>query len=99
MADPMKLAIVALELCNSKHEQDGRTKIPLDEIAEELYVIKEDIQTAFHKLVAEGIISDDGDYDHMNYSTDNAALIEMLLELLNKRTTDIEKHKKTTITY
>ncbi|MFX0115430.1 MAG: hypothetical protein ACFFB3_12850 [Candidatus Hodarchaeota archaeon] len=82
MADPKKLAIVALELANSKHEQDGRRKIPLEEIAEELYVRKEDIQAAFDHLVDEGIIFDDGDRDHMNYSDGMNELIEFLKKMV-----------------
>jgi hypothetical protein len=83
MPDPKKLAIVALELANSKHEQDGRMKIPLDEIARELYVRKEDIQAAFDHLVEEGIIFDDGDRDHMNYSDGMDELIKVIKEMAN----------------
>ncbi|MFX0115097.1 MAG: hypothetical protein ACFFB3_11165 [Candidatus Hodarchaeota archaeon] len=87
MPDPKKLAIVALELANSKHEQDGRIKIPLDEIAKELYVRKEDIQAAFDHLVEEGIIFDDGDRDHMNYSDEMDELIRFLKKRVNAPTT------------
>ncbi|MFW9914634.1 MAG: hypothetical protein ACFFGZ_03400 [Candidatus Thorarchaeota archaeon] len=88
MVDFKKLAIVALELANSKHDQDGRVKIPLEEIAEELYVQKEDIQAAFDHLVEEGIIFDDGDRDHMNYSSDEVEdLIRVLKEMVSIPTT------------
>ncbi|MHA2273497.1 MAG: hypothetical protein ACXACI_16705 [Candidatus Hodarchaeales archaeon] len=87
MVDFKKLAIVALELCNSKHDQDGRVKIPLEEIAEELYVQKEDIQAAFDHLVEEGIIFDDGDRDHMNYSDGMDELIRLLKEMVTVPTT------------
>lgn len=80
MVDPKKLAVVALELCTSKHEEDGRMKIPLEEIAEELHVMKDDIQAAFDHLVDEGIILDDDDRDHMNYSDGMDVLIKLLKE-------------------
>ena len=87
MPDYRKLAIVAFELCNSKHELEGRKKIPLTEIAEELHVKKEDIQAAFNHLVEEGIIGDDGDYDHMNYNEDLEELISYLKNEYPLRTT------------
>lgn len=87
MVDPKKLAIVALELANSKHDQDGRMKIPIEEIAEELHVRKEDIQAAFDHLVEEGIIFDDGDRDHMNYSDEVEDLIRVLKEMVSVPTT------------
>ncbi|MFQ5981345.1 MAG: hypothetical protein ACE5OZ_24655 [Candidatus Heimdallarchaeota archaeon] len=87
MVDRKKLAVVALEICTSKHDEDGRMKIPLQEIAEELHVKKADVQAAFDHLVDEGIILDDGDRDHMNYSDGMDGLIKLLKEMANVPTT------------
>lgn len=76
------LARTALERCNEIHEDTGRNKIPLEEVAEDLKTTKEAIQDAFDYLVSQGVIGDDGDRDHMNYS--GGGIVELLEELITE---------------
>ena len=79
----LRIAYEALDECNKLHEISGRDKIPLDEVAENLAITKEEIQHSFDILVEEGVIGDDDDRDHMNYSGDLLDLIyQLLLELM-----------------
>ena len=77
----LRIAYEALEECNKLHELTGRDKIPLDEVAENLAIQKEDIQESFDCLVEEGVIGDDGDRDHMNYHG-SGELMDLILQLL-----------------
>ena len=77
----LRIAYEALEECNKLHAITGRNKIPLDEVAENLAINKEEIQKSFDQLVDEGIIGDDGDRDHMNYD-ETRELLELIYQLL-----------------
>ena len=59
----LRVAYEALDECNKLHELTGRDKIPLDEVAENLVITKEEIQDSFDFLVEEGVIGDDGDHE------------------------------------
>lgn len=80
----LDLAMEALDICNTIHERTGAVKIPLIDVAEEMgpKVTKKMIQDGFWILVDFGIIGDDGDTDHMNYSNDgNNELTDLLQEI------------------
>ncbi|MFX1295021.1 MAG: hypothetical protein ACFFD2_09250 [Promethearchaeota archaeon] len=98
----LRIAYEALNECNKLHESTGRIKIPLDEVAENLAITKEEIQESFDQLVQEGdIISDDGDRNHMNYSGELLELIQQLLlkYLKQKNEGDIEENEEEIISY
>ena len=86
----LRIAYEALEECNKLHESTGRDKIPLDEVAANLGIPKEEIQESFDELVKEGIIGDDGERDFMNYSPSNGALIDLIYQML----LELEKQRK-----
>ncbi|MFW9930539.1 MAG: hypothetical protein ACFFD1_14210 [Candidatus Thorarchaeota archaeon] len=83
LVSALDIALEALELCENIHERTGANKIPLDDIAAETgyRLTKKQIQDGFWLLVAMGIIGDDGDEDHMNYSDDNNELTELLKKI------------------
>ena len=89
----LRIAYEALDECNKLHETSGRDKIPLDEVAENLAITKKEIQQSFDILVEEGVIGDDSDRDHMNYSGELLDFIyELLLELMKQKEEE-EKEK------
>ena len=77
----LRVAYEALDECNKLHELTGRDKIPLDEVADNLAITKEEIQNSFDYLVQQGVIGDDGDRDHMNYD-ESGELLEIIYQLL-----------------
>ncbi|NVM55545.1 MAG: hypothetical protein HWN66_17695 [Candidatus Helarchaeota archaeon] len=89
----LRVAYEALEECNKLHESTGRDKIPLDEVAENLAITKEEIQNSFDSLVEEGVIGDDGDREHMNYD-ESGELLELIYQLLLALTRQREKNKQ-----
>jgi hypothetical protein len=89
----LRLAKEALEVCNKFHQQTGRNKIPLDEVADHLGITKEEIQDSFDELVRAGEIGDDGDRDHMNYE-DSGALIDLIERLLLEIESEEENEEK-----
>jgi hypothetical protein len=93
----LRIAYEALDECNKLHDSTNRNKIPLDEVAENLGISKEEIQQGFDLLAEEGIISDDGDRNHMNYS-DAGFLMEiiaqLLLELARQKEEEEEEEKE-----
>lgn len=97
----LRIAYEALDECNKVHELTGRNKIPLDDVAENLAITKEEIQNSFDYLVKEeGIISDDGDRDHMNYSGGLLELVEqLLLELIKQREGEEREEEEEVIQY
>lgn len=72
----------SLNVCRIIHQDTGETRIPLSDIAREMVngTTKEQIQEAFHVLVALEYLGDDGDYDYMNY---DGNLKEILTEFKN----------------
>lgn len=91
----LRIAYEALNECNQLHDLTGRDKIPLDEVAENLAISKEEIQESFDKLVEEGVIGDDNDRDHMNYSGELLDLIlQLLLEFLRTKKETEQKEKE-----
>lgn len=90
----LRVAYEALDECNKLHELTGRDKIPLDEVAENLVISKEEIQDGFDHLVELGIIGDDGDREHMNYSGELLDLIYQMLLELEKQKEKEEKQKE-----
>ncbi|HUY00484.1 MAG TPA: hypothetical protein VMV49_13070 [Candidatus Deferrimicrobium sp.] len=89
----LRIAYEALEECNTLYERTGRNKIPLDEVAGNLAISKEEIQNSFDQLVQEGVIGDDGDREHMNYD-ESGALMELILQLLTKLLKEKEESKE-----
>ena len=89
LLNALDIAIEALGVCEAIHNRTGATKIPLDDVANEMGkgTTKKQIQDGFWVLVDMEIIGDDGDIDHMNY-TDGNELTELLkqirVEELNK---------------
>ncbi len=82
----LRVAYEALEECNKLHTSTGRDKIPLDEVAENLGISKEEIQDSFDLLVELGEIADDGERDFMNYSGELLELVyQLLLELMKQK--------------
>ena len=80
----LDLATQALDICNAIHDRTGAIKVPLIDVAEEMgsNVTKKMIQDGFWILVDFGIIGDDGDTDHMNYTDEgNNELSNLLQEI------------------
>ncbi|TFG05568.1 MAG: hypothetical protein EU536_01640 [Promethearchaeota archaeon] len=90
----LRIAYEALEECNELHDTTGRERIPLDEVAENLAISKEQIQDSFDLLVELGVIGDDGDRDHLNYQ-EGGELLELIKQLLEEleRTSKQKKEK------
>ena len=84
----LRIAQEALEECNKLHEATGHKKIPLDEVAKNLIIDKEEIQHGFDILVEMGVIGDDGDRDHMNYDEDGT-----LMTCVDKRGSIVGSHR------
>ena len=89
LLNALDIAIEALGVCEAIHERTGATKIPLDDVANEMGkgTTKKQIQEGFWVLVEMGVIGDDNDDQNMNY-TDGNELTELLkqirIEELNK---------------
>lgn len=97
----LRIAYEALDECNKLHHATGRNKIPLDEVATNLCITKEEIQESFDELVQEGVIGDDGDREHMNYD-ESGALLELIYQLLlelEKEKESEEEKEETTLQY
>jgi hypothetical protein len=86
----LRIAQEALEECNKLHEATGQKKIPLDEVAKNLIVNKEEIQHGFDILVEMGIIGDDGDREHMNYD-EGGTLMDLIEQLLQQSAQEEEE--------
>jgi hypothetical protein len=89
----LRIAQEALEECNTLYETTGKKKIPLDDVAKNLIVNKEEIQHGFDILVEMGVIGDDGDRDHMNYDEDGA-LMEFIEQLLRQSAPEEEEEEE-----
>jgi hypothetical protein len=89
----LRVAYEALEECNTLYERTGRKKIPLDEVAANLAISKEEIQNSFDQLVQEGVIGDDGDREHMNYD-ESGELLDLILQLLTELLKEKEESEK-----
>ncbi len=79
----LDIGIKALQICEIIHSRTGAIKIPLDDVANEMRkdMTKKKIQDGFWILVGMGIIGDDGDEDHMNYTDSNNELTELLMQI------------------
>ncbi len=86
----VQLARAALDLCEEIHEETGEKKISLDKVAKRLGTTKEKIAEAFDYLVEQGVLSDDGDREHLNFD-DVGRLLALLYELIKEME---EKRKK-----
>ncbi|MHA1263902.1 MAG: hypothetical protein ACTSRS_01585 [Candidatus Helarchaeota archaeon] len=86
----LRIAYEALDECNKIHDLTGQQKVPLDKVAENLAITKEEIQMSFDYLVQLGVIGDDGDRDHMNYD-EGGELLELILQLLIELSKEKEK--------
>lgn len=89
----LRIAYEALDECNKVHELTGRNKVPLDEVAENLAITKEEIQNSFDYLVQLGVIGDDGDRENMNYD-ETGELMEFILQLLRALERQKEEREK-----
>jgi len=93
----LDIATDALNICNRIHERTGALKVPLQDVAEEMgnNVTKKIIQDGFWILVDFGVIGDDGDIDHMNYSEGNNELSDLLQDI---KIEELEKDQEALIT-
>ncbi|MFX1513966.1 MAG: hypothetical protein ACFFCQ_15400 [Promethearchaeota archaeon] len=88
----VQLARTALDLCEEIHEETGQKHVPLEDVAKRLGTTKENVAEAFDYLVEQGLLSDDGDRDHLNFD-DVGALLALLKELIWKMQEEEEKKK------
>lgn len=88
--DLLKFALLSLNMCNTVHQDTGKDKIALSDIAKEIGtgVTTKNIQESFHLLVRIGVIADDGDYDFMNYDQNSEVLKEQITQLKNSLETN-----------
>ncbi|MFX0207802.1 MAG: hypothetical protein ACFFDT_17570 [Candidatus Hodarchaeota archaeon] len=89
----VQLARAALDLCEEIYEETGEKHISLDKVAKRLGTTKEKIAEAFDYLVEQGILSDDGDRDHLNFD-DVGYLLALLYEILKEMKENRRKKKK-----